>query len=123
MPYLVTESEKQQSYKALSFWLDKIAGQQYFLYIREMGLLKQYRRNLAPFLLKPLLDYALLQSVNTVLFWTHVQTPIFKWAIGVNWNPIYFYTEQLMQSLTVKSASPIVKNIRAYRCSLKVSRS
>lgn len=113
MPYNINSQKKMDGTKITSYWLEKIAKKKEVLLIRELGALKKFRRDIAPYILYPIYKLASTHNFKVVLFWTNIHSSTFKWALGVGWTPIYFFIEKdlvLMQG-SINNLGLLKKNI------------
>jgi hypothetical protein len=91
MPYTLNEDLKKHGISVAKYWVSDVAKKTKVLFLREIGLIKQFRNNLAPWICLPIFEYGLNHNVDVSLYWTNIHSGAFKWGLGVGWTPIHFF--------------------------------
>ena len=111
--HLLRLEKKQEGLAVAKYWLESVIGKETIFMSRELGVLKQYRREVAPFLTLPLFMRSLNTGYEVAMSWCNLSTKAFKWSLGVGLLPVhYFLTDDLLLfGGKIKQVISIVNNI------------
>lgn len=91
MPHSLDNKRRYQGLKNMKYHIKKIRKQEKVLDIREIGVLRAYRKLWVPNILLPISEKALELKCIGSFFWTIPDSKIFDYAIGVDWQSIYTF--------------------------------
>ena len=84
----------------LPHWLAQTGGKEKLVCIRDLGVLKQYKKIRAPLLCSPVLARALGFGCKYIFLRTPVNTKSLKWSMGIGFFPVhYFVVNQMLLML------------------------
>lgn len=83
--------EKEKGLKVAQYWLDNIAKQKKLFLLRELGVLKNHRKLLTPFLGISAFKRATKLGYNIAFFSTNIDSGVFNWALGIGLTPLHFF--------------------------------
>ena len=92
MPFNLCE-KKNIGMQISKYWLDHVIKTDKVLLFRELGTLKEFRKDLSPFLCLPLFEQALSHQYKSSLYWTNLHSKAFKWGLGIGWSPLHYFIE------------------------------
>jgi hypothetical protein len=134
-PFSCSELKRHESVEVARYWLTNVSKKNRLLSIRELGVIKEYRLDKAPFLTLPLFEKAKSVDCQVVFFRTKISSKAFKWSLGVGFVPLQLfmvdglllmkgsvkYAMSLLyssfeQATKRKSQAEIIGNIRRYMC-------
>ena len=90
MPFDLSIKKKAEGLRVSRYWLDNVVKKKVFLW-RELGVSKQYRREIAPFLCFPLFSESSINGYEVMLLSTNLSSQVFKICLGANSVPIHFF--------------------------------
>ena len=108
MPHSLSYRSKSDGYKVAQYWMSTVVAKKKIFSWREIGVLKNYRKNVYHFLSLPLFQIVTQQGCDVTLGWTQVSCSAFKLHLGVGLYPIHFF---ITDDLTLISGN--VKKIKA----------
>ena len=89
MPHSLDTKRKYRALRNVKYHIKTVRRQKKILDIREIGVLRDYRKLWVPNILLPISEKALKLECNGAFFWTMPESKIFEYAIGVNWQSIH----------------------------------
>ncbi len=89
MPHSLNTKKRYRALRNLKYHIETVRRQQQILDIREIGVIRAYRKLWVPHILLPISQKALDLDCSGSFFWTIPKSKIFIYAIGVNWQSIY----------------------------------
>ena len=90
-PFSSSQLKRHESIEIAKYWLDEVGKKNKFISIRELGVIKEYRQDKAPFLCLPVFNKAQDVECNVVFFRTKITSKAFKWSLGVGFVPLHFF--------------------------------
>lgn len=90
-PFSASQLKRHESVEVAKYWLDRVGKKSKFISIRELGVIRKYRQDKAPFLCLPVFDKAQDLDCNVVFFRTKISSKAFKWSLGVGFVPLQFF--------------------------------
>ncbi|MDT8398661.1 MAG: hypothetical protein RQ899_08610 [Pseudomonadales bacterium] len=133
-PFSSSQLKRHESVEVARYWLNEVGKKKRFITIRELGVIKEFRQDKAPFLCLPIFDRAQDSECSVIFFRTKISSKAFKWSLGVGFVPLQFfmvdglllmqgsikYAINLLNGLLGgskrKSQHMIVSNISRYLC-------
>ncbi len=133
-PFSSSKLKRHESIDIAKYWLDMVGKKDKFVTMRELGVIKEYRQDKAPFLSLPLFEKAKDLECQVIFVRTKLSSKAFKWGLGIGLVPLQFFMVDgllLMQgslkyAVTVlsgllegnkrKSQHMILSNISRYFC-------
>ena len=133
-PFTSSTLKRHESVEVTRYWMQEVSSKKRFISIRELGVIKEYRQDKAPFLCLPVFDKAQDVGCDVVFFRTKISSKAFKWSLGVGFVPLQFFMRDgllLMQGSIKyainllngllggqkrKSQHMIISNINRYLC-------
>ena len=133
-PFTSSQLKRHETVEVTQYWMREVSTKKRFISIRELGVIKEYRQDKAPFLCLPVFDKAQDVKCDVVFFRTKVSSKAFKWSLGVGFVPLQFFMQDgllLMQGSIKyainllngllggqkrKSQHMIISNINRYLC-------
>lgn len=95
-----TKLSNQDNLNATVEWLAQTGGKEKLVCIRDLGVLKQYKKIRAPLLCSPVLARALGFGCKYIFLRTPVNTKSLKWSMGIGFFPVhYFVVNQMLLML------------------------
>lgn len=134
MPFNLCREKKNIGMQISKYWLENVVKTDKVLLFRELGTLKEFRKDLSPFLCLPLFEQALSYQYKSSLYWTNLHSKAFKWGLGIGWSPLHYFIEndlilmtgnltkaaQALHNLafnkTRSSQKELINNINHYLC-------
>ncbi len=90
-PFSSSQLKRHESVEVAKYWLNEVGKKKSFITIRELGVIKEYRQDKAPFLCLPIFNKAQDMECNVVFFRTKITSKAFKWSLGVGFVPLQFF--------------------------------
>lgn len=133
-PFTSSNLKRHETVEVTRYWMEEVSSKKRFISIRELGVIKEYRQDKAPFLCLPVFDKAQDVGCDVVFFRTKISSKAFKWSLGVGFVPLQFFMRDgllLMQGSIKyainllngllggqkrKSQHMIISNINRYLC-------
>lgn len=134
-PFSSSSLKRHESVNVARYWLDSVGRKNRLVSMRELGVLKAYRQDKAPYLTIPIFERAKGMDCNVAFLRTKTTSKVFKWGLGVGFVPLQlFIVDDLLlmkgnikYALGVlhaslddasrrKSQHEIVSNIKRYLC-------
>lgn len=133
-PFTSSSLKRHETVEVTRYWMQEVSSKKRFVSIRELGVIKEYRQDKAPFLCLPVFDKAQDIGCDVVFFRTKISSKAFKWSLGVGFVPLQFFMRDgllLMQGSIKyainllngllggqkrKSQHMIISNINRYLC-------
>ena len=91
MPWELSDGEKSTGMAISSYWLTEVVKKDRIMFIKELGVLKEYRQVVSPFLSIPILERSAQMGYDVGFLWTNVNSKAFKWGLGVGYSPVHFF--------------------------------
>ena len=91
MPWELSESEKDSGMTISNYWLTEVVKKDRIMFIKELGVLKEFRQVVSPFLSIPILERSAQMGYDVGFLWTNVNSKAFKWGLGVGYSPVHFF--------------------------------
>lgn len=91
MPWELADAEKSTGMAISSYWLSEVVKKDRIMFIKELGVLKEYRQVVSPFLSIPILERSAYMGYDVGFLWTNVNSKAFKWGLGVGYSPVHFF--------------------------------
>ena len=134
-PFSSSSIKRHESVSVAKYWLDSVGRKNLLVSMRELGVLKEYRQEKAPFLNIPIFEKAKAMDCNVAFLRTKTTSRVFKWGLGVGFVPLQlFMVDDLLlmkgnvkyalnllhgsidESCKRKSQHEIISNIKRYLC-------
>jgi hypothetical protein len=90
-PFSSSQLKRHESVEVAKYWLNEVGKKTRFITIRELGVIKEYRQDKAPFLCLPIFGKSQDEDCNVVFFRTKITSKAFKWSLGVGFVPLQFF--------------------------------
>lgn len=112
-PFSSSKLKRHESVDIAKYWLDVVSKKNKFVTMRELGVLKKYRNDKAPFLSLPLFEKAKDCNCNVVFVRTNLKSKAFQWGLGIGLVPLQFFKvdDVLLMQGSLKYAVSILKCI------------
>ncbi len=91
MPWELSGAEKSTGMSISHYWLSEVVKKDRIMFIKELGVLKEYRQVVSPFLSIPILERSSQWGYDVGFLWTNVNSKAFKWGLGVGYSPVHFF--------------------------------
>lgn len=91
MPLTLSEGEKLDGIYRTKYIFETVIKQKQILAIQLLAIQKPYRNAYSPRLILPLLQSSLSKKVNTLYYWSNINSGAFKWGVGMGWYPYHFF--------------------------------
>lgn len=91
MPWELSDAEKVSGMTISDYWLKEVVKKDRIMFIKELGVLKEYRQVVSPFLSIPILERSANMGYDVGFLWTNVNSKAFKWGLGVGYSPVHFF--------------------------------
>lgn len=91
MPWELSDPEKESGMTISKYWLSEVVKKDRIMFIKELGVLKEYRQVVSPFLSIPILERSANMGYDVGFLWTNVNSKAFKWGLGVGYSPVHFF--------------------------------
>ncbi len=91
MPWELSDSEKTNGMSISHYWLTEVVKKDRIMFIKELGVLKEFRQVVSPFLSIPILERSAQMGYDVGFLWTNVNSKAFKWGLGVGYSPVHFF--------------------------------
>lgn len=91
MPWELSDTEKGTGMTISDYWLTEVVKKDRIMFIKELGVLKEYRQVVSPFLSIPILERSAQMGYDVGFLWTNVNSKAFKWGLGVGFSPVHFF--------------------------------
>jgi hypothetical protein len=91
MPWELSDAEKVSGMTISEYWLSEVVKKDRIMFIKELGVLKEYRQVVSPFLSIPILERSANMGYDVGFLWTNVNSKAFKWGLGVGFSPVHFF--------------------------------
>ncbi len=110
-PFSSSQLKRLESVDIAKYWLDSVGKKNKFVTMRELGVLKEYRSEKAPFLSLPLFEKAKECDCNVVFVRTKLKSKAFQWALGIGLVPLQFFKvdDLLLMQGSLKYAVNVLK--------------
>ena len=134
-PFSSSNFKRHESVNVAKYWLASVGRQSRLISMRELGVLKQYRQDKAPYLNIPIFERAKCMDCNMAFLRTKITSRVFKWGLGVGFIPLQlFMVDDLLlmkgnvkyalnllyssidEAQKRKSQQEIISNIKRYLC-------
>lgn len=133
-PFSSSTLKRHESIDIAKYWLETVGKQNKFVTMRELGVLKEYRKDKAPFLSLPLFEKAKDCDCSVIFVRTKLTSNAFKWGLGIGLVPLQFFMVDglllmqgslkyavsvlsgLLEGNKRKSQQMILSNINRYFC-------
>jgi hypothetical protein len=134
-PFSNSKVKRHESVEVARYWMDTVSRKNRLISIRELGVIKEYRNDKAPYLTLPIFEKASAQDCNVAFFRTKLSSTAFKWSLGVGFVPLQLFMvdELLLMRGNVRYATQllyrtfdskvkrtaqmeIIDNIKRYMC-------
>lgn len=134
-PFSSSSLKRHESVEIARYWLDAVSKKRRLVSIRELGVLKEYRQDKAPFLTLPIFEKAKSEDCTVAFFRTKISSKAFKWSLGVGFVPLQLFMvdglllmkgsikyamnllyRSMEASQKRKSQAEIIGNIKRYLC-------
>jgi hypothetical protein len=90
-PFSSSSVKRHESVEVARYWLNSVGNKNQLMSIRELGVLKEFRQEKAPFLTIPIFEKALSVNCNVAFFRTKTTSTAFKWSLGVGFVPLQLF--------------------------------
>lgn len=91
MPWELSDAEKTNGMEISKYWLGEVVKKDRIMFIKELGVLKEFRQVVSPFLCIPILERSVQMGYDVGFLWTNVNSGAFKWGLGVGYSPVHFF--------------------------------
>ncbi len=91
MPWELSDPEKTNGMSISHYWLSEVVKKDRIMFIKELGVLKEFRQVVSPFLSIPILERSAQMGYDVGFLWTNVNSKAFKWGLGVGYSPVHFF--------------------------------
>lgn len=91
MPWELSDTEKTNGMTISHYWLSEVVKKDRIMFIKELGVLKEFRQVVSPFLSIPILERSAQMGYDVGFLWTNVNSKAFKWGLGVGYSPVHFF--------------------------------
>ena len=134
-PFSSSNFKRHESVSVAKYWLDSVGRKNRLVSMRELGVLKAYRQDKAPYLNIPIFERAKAMECNVAFLRTKTTSRVFKWGLGVGFVPLQLFMvdDLLLMKGNVKYAlkllytsiddlnkrqtqHEIISNIKRYLC-------
>lgn len=133
-PFSSSTLKRHESIDIAKYWLETVGKKNKFVTMRELGVLKEHRKDKAPFLSLPLFEKAKDCDCSVIFVRTKLSSNAFKWGLGIGLVPLQFFMVDglllmqgslkyavsvlsgLLEGNKRKSQHMILSNINRYFC-------
>jgi hypothetical protein len=134
-PFSSSNFKRHESISVAKYWLESVGHKNRLISMRELGVLKAYRQDKAPYLNIPIFEKAFAMDCNVAFLRTKTSSRVFKWGLGVGFVPLQLFMvdDLLLMKGNVKyalgllyktideenkraSQHEIISNIKRYLC-------
>jgi hypothetical protein len=109
-PFSNSKVKRHESVEVARYWMDTVSRKSRLISIRELGVIKEYRNDKAPYLTLPIFEMASAQDCNVAFFRTKLSSKAFKWSLGVGFVPLQLFLvdELLLMRGNVRYATQLL---------------
>jgi hypothetical protein len=133
-PFSSSQLKRHESVDIAKYWLESVGKKSKFVTMRELGVIKEYRNDKAPYLSLPLFEKAKDFDCKVIFVRTKISSKAFKWGLGIGLVPLQFFMVDglllmqgslnyavsvlsgLLEGSKRKSQHAILSNINRYLC-------
>jgi hypothetical protein len=134
-PFSASKLKRHESVEIARYWMDKVGNKSQLIALRELGVIKEYRQDKAPYMTIPIFEKAASLDHNVAFLRTRLSSKVFKWGLGVGFVPLQLFMEDelllmkgnIRYALSIlhdsiddlkkrKAQVNIVSNIKRYMC-------
>ncbi len=111
-PFSSSSLKRHESINVARYWLDSVGRKSRLISMRELGVLKAYRQDKAPYLNIPIFERAKYMDCNVAFLRTKITSRVFKWGLGVGFVPLQLFMvdDLLLMKGNVKYALNVLYN-------------